>query len=160
MRNTLLALALVLSPALAAQQASYTYIDQPPQYGNPSPLWLHALNAPKSGQLFRVQVPGSWISGRFCWVTYYFLTGVSNPSLDLGPMTNWMVPSYLFSSAESIIPIPNIGWVPRTYTFSFRIPSSPALLGTSFYQQVLNRRSGSCRNSVRLGRGGHGIIGT
>lgn len=54
----------MLAMPLSAQAASYTYINQKAPYTNggfgfPSPM-LTALNLPKIGTTFQVQVPGNY----------------------------------------------------------------------------------------------------
>ena len=147
----------MLAMPLAAQTASYAYIDQKAPYT--SPRMLTALNLPKLGTTFQVQVPnsmwchiGGWTGGG---ITYYLALGVSNPNVSVPALGG-----FLFSSAEIVLraptPCPNNGFV----TMSFPIPNSPGLLGVRFYQQVLAESRGEyVPNTYYLSRGGVGVIG-
>jgi len=161
----------MLAMPLSAQATSYTYIDQKAPYRNggisfPGPM-LTALNLPKIGTTFQVQVPGDY-SAFYCagWgsschqyihvsARHVLAFGVSNPNMPI-PMFGGL----LHSSAEVVIPA---GYASSTWGFvkmSFPIPNSPQLVGVRFYQQVLGvsySRLGP--PTYALSRGGYGVIG-
>lgn len=152
----------VFAYAAVAQQASYTYIDQPPQYAN-NASWLTAQNRPVIGQTLRLMVETTFGGTR------YLLTGFSNPRMDLAPFSGspfgCVVPlfgSVLYSSGEVALLIAQ-GASPIVVPMP--VPNSGALLGASFYQQVVEMVPGSCFSvpsyppTVSLSRGGHGVIG-
>jgi hypothetical protein len=145
----------LLPTALSAQQASYTYLDQPARYDN----WhgLRPLNLPRAGQVFQLEVP-SW-TWNLCdeWVTYWLLTGLSNPAIDLGPLG---IPSVLMSSGEAIVSTldPSHGAI----VISYPIPSHPGMLGMAFYQQLYAYSEQLCVSPTpyqSLSRAGRGVIG-
>ena len=143
----------MLAMPLTAQAASYTYINQQAPYKNPTPPMLTALNLPRIGQTFRIQVPEGNI-GRCCWLAF----GVSNPNV---PIPAWG--GYLFTSSDIVMLTPfkfAAKW--RMTTMSFPIPNSLQLLGARFYQQVLHKGSCGwthCPVFFNLSRGGIGVIG-
>ncbi len=141
MRWLLPALLFLIPGVLGAQAASHTYIDQKAPYKNPNPPILTALNLPKIGTAFKVQV-GSFIPGN-CVLAF----GVSNPNISVPSLRG-----FLFTSAEIIVP----AWG----SVSFPIPNSTAWLGVKFYQQAHCVECGiiSC-SAVPLSRGGVGVIG-
>ncbi len=158
MRGLLLGSMLLLAGTAQAQQASYTYINQPPRYwidNNPSALF--ALNLPRIGQTFRVQTLLGCEAGFFL-ENFTLLTGLRQPNFDLGPFG---IPGMLYSSAEVSMSTghggSNCGLL---FVIRFVIPSNPALVGASFYQQTLLTNFVGPAIRIRLGRGGHGIIGT
>jgi len=171
LRSSILAgVVLMFAMPVSAQAASYTYINQKAPYQNaglgfPSPM-LTALNLPKIGTTFQVQVPGN-CSFSMCLgfgssceqqipVTFQYVLafGVSNPNVPVA-----MLGGFLYSSAEVRVPAP--------YTFSpwgfvkmsFPIPNSPQLVGVRFYQQVLGMTYSYGPPRYALSRGGHGVIG-
>lgn len=161
MRTLFLGLSLLLSGPVAAQAASYTYIDQKAPFKNPTGFgcswpvpWLTALNLPRIGTTFSVRTPQSFSDnfGGGCPKagTTWIATGVSNPDLRLGQF--W---GFLFTSAEVVMITPSTLF-PRMTTVNFTIPNSSQLLGVSFYQQVLVSWLGAPK---RLTRGGVGVIG-
>ena len=160
MKPLALALSLLLPGVVAAQAATYTYINQKTPHKNPSWAMLTALNLPKLGTTFKVQVPYTHQQGQWAHdpIAFYSLAiGVSNPNLRI-PSAGW-----LFTSAEVVIWSP---WRPigSTYynTLSFAIPNSAQLLGTKFYQQVLVTillQRPPYGWSEGLSRGGIGTIG-
>ncbi len=146
---------------LAAQAASYNYINQKAPYKNQKSPMLTALNLPKVGTTFRVSVP----NGAYCswWSvevsdTYYLAFGVSNPNVPIPALGG-----FLFTSADIVLPVPKV--CPNntgSVTMSFPIPNSPQLVGVRFYQQVLHRHGDAWvikANYDRLSRGGVGVIG-
>ncbi len=150
---------------LAAQAASYTYINQRAPYSNPSQPMLTALNLPKVGTTFKVQVPNYWepirtSSGRliFAGAYHYLAFGVSNPNLPISALGG-----FLFTSADLVVPAPrNSRQFLGTVTMAFPIPNSPQLVGVRFYQQVLTVCYTDLPMSVcgySLSRGGVGIVG-
>jgi len=154
----------MLAMPVSAQAASYTYIDQKAPYKNSSPAMLTALNLPKVGTTFKVQVPnGGDTCTSWCWtgcteVYYYLAIGVNNPNVPIPALGG-----YLFSSADIVLLAP---WGPKaqqgTVTMSFPIPNSQALLGVRFYQQVLRQviePSYFYYQTLSLSRGGYGVIG-
>ena len=151
MRRLLPALLFLLPGVLGAQAATYKYINQS---ANPSPPWLTALNLPKVGTTFTVQVRGH--SRR---VSSWLAVGAKNPNVVIPTLGG-----VLFTSAEFVVRTPlsstSSGW-PGMATVSFAIPNSSQLLGATFYQQVLN--SGFYQFgwgwTYRLSRGGVGVIG-
>ena len=167
-RVSLAGLVLMLATPLAAQTASYSYIDQKAPYANPAfgPL-LTAVNLPKVGTTFKVQVPHPYTIGfigpflPYLSVDFYLALGVSNPNLPIPGMSG-----YLFTSAEIVLTaFPNTSG--PVVTMSFPIPNSPQLVGVSFYQQVLSVLSSypggiwnfPTTSCFALSRGGHGVIG-
>ena len=137
---------------LAAQAASYTYINQKAPYKNQNPSMLTALNLPKVGTTFQVRVPSSAV---FSHSVLAF--GVSNPNL---PIPAWS--GYLFTSAEIRMQTPWSNKIPMSgsaTTMSFAIPDSPELLGVKFYQQVLVHVIYPWAHDYSLSRGGVGVIG-
>jgi uncharacterized membrane protein YjjB (DUF3815 family) len=155
MRRLLPALLFLLPGVLGAQAASYTYINQKAPYKNPSwpsGPWLTALNLPKIGTTFKVQVPASMAS------TFYFTLafGVRNPNTPIGGFSRgW---GYLYSSAEILVSTPRASTA--MVTLSFAIPNSSQLLGARFYQQVVGDYWLSNSNIwTTLSRGGVGVIG-
>ena len=158
---------LMFAMPLAAQVVSYTYIDQKAPYKNSG--MLTALNLPKVGTTFKVQVP---LSGRssVCWWAHcpypdpyiyslsYLAIGVRNPNVTIPALGG-----FLFTSADIVLLAP---WGPiaqqGTVTMSFPIPNSQALLGVKFYQQVLVDVTYPWARSAHfysLSRGGVGVIG-
>ena len=136
---------------LSAQAASYTYINQKAPYKNQNPPMLTALNLPKVGTTFKVQVLATQSLS-----PTYLAFGVSNPNV---PIPAWN--GYVFTSAEIVVPTPSrSGWLSMT-TMSFPIPNSPGLLGVRFHQQVFNASVNPWTGWVwfRLSRGGVGVIG-
>ena len=153
--------ALMFAMPLAAQAASYTYINQKAPYKNPhwnGPM-LTALNLPKIGTTFKVRVPNE---PRWCGedpdTSYYLAFGAKNPNLLIPGMGG-----FLFTTAEIVVPAPKSNtqlWV----TMSFNIPNSPRLLGVRFYQQVFRVQefwgwSEYPDTFFRLSCGGVGVIG-
>jgi hypothetical protein len=153
MKALALSVSFLLPGVVAAQAASYTYIDQKAPYKNPSPAMLTALNLPKVGTTFKVRVPPPWASKSTpCSASYLLAFGIRNPGISSRNLGG-----YIFSSAEVVIPTPQgTGMV----TMSFPIPNSSQLLGVKFFQQVLE--VGNWCNGpfpATLGRGGVGVIG-
>jgi hypothetical protein len=151
MRRLLLALLILLPCSVEAQTASYTYINQKAPYGNPANPWLKALGLPKIGTTFQVRVPGSNLTttqGEDHWLAF----GVRNPNFLISE------PGFLYSSAEIVLRTPK---GKAFVTMSFPIPNSVQLLGSKFYQQVLQQSScrPSCRQVFSFSRGGVGTIG-
>ncbi len=137
---------------LAAQAASYTYINQKAPYKNQNPPMLTALNLPKVGTTFQVRVPTSAV---FSHSVLAF--GVSNPNL---PIPAWS--GYLFTSAEIVMWTPKSSAAFSVMTMSFPIPTSPQLLGVRFSQQVFQANYCGwthCPVGYSLSRGGVGVIG-
>lgn len=168
--STILAGLVLMSAPLSAQAASYTYIDQKAPYQNggltfPAPM-LTALNLPKIGTTFQVQVPNDYIA-TYCvgfmgcsqYVTvrasHVLAFGISNPNLPIP-----MLGGFVYSSAEVIIPAPFSNSQVGLVKMSFSIPNSPQLVGVRFYQQVLGVQwtIGYSTKHV-LSRGGYGVIG-
>ncbi len=169
MRKSLFAgVVLMFAMPLAAQAASYTYINQKAPYSNAAQPMLTALNLPKVGTTFKVQVPESGRSINRCWWAHcpiypyaywysYLAIGVRNPDVAI-PALN----GFVFTSAEFVT---LTSWrheiqTPGSVTMSFAIPDSRELLGVKFYQQVLvyYYDPGSYFN-YSLSRGGVGVIG-
>jgi hypothetical protein len=147
MRRLLPALLFLLPGVLGAQAATYTYINQKAPYKNPRAAMLKALNLPKIGTTFKVQVPGGLRS-----LTYALATGVSNPSIRFD-----VLGGYLFTSAELVVGVPT---GPKLVTISLAIPNSSQLLGVKFYQQVLEVSKIYLPWTLNtLSRGGVGVIG-
>jgi hypothetical protein len=150
-----LPLGLLLAPGiLTAQVATYTYVAQKAPYSNPSPPLLTALNLPKLGTTFQLQVPRSWVQRNRIGADYVLATGLSNPDVDIA-----VLGGFLFSSAEVLTPTPMspLG-IPGNVTMSLPIPNSVSLLGLGFHQQVLEATL-PLPSSLRLSRGGHLVIG-
>ena len=156
----LASVALLSTMPLAAQTASYTYIDQKAPYKNSG--MLTALNLPKVGTTFKVQVPNGgdtctgWCLSGCSRVNYYLAIGVRNPNVPIPAMGG-----FLFTSADVVVPVP---WGPTpqqgTVTMSFKIPNSQELLGVRFYQQVLREVwTWGWWYPPALSRGGVGVIG-
>ncbi|MHC4079555.1 MAG: hypothetical protein ACYST0_14070 [Planctomycetota bacterium] len=145
----------MLVTPLAAQQASYTYINQKAPYSNPKTPMLTALNLPKVGTTFKVQVPsntvGGFGGGPWWYWRCYLALGVKNPNIPVPGLGG-----FLFTSADVVVPVNVVNQVGGV-TMSFPIPNSPQLVGVRFYQQVLEvqTRSSTCA----LSRGGVGVIG-
>ena len=148
---TTLALLAVCS-TLPAQAASYTYINQKAPYTNPSPPILTALNLPKVGTSFQVQVPAGWSSG-FASASYWLGFGVSNPN---APFPLWM--GFLYTSVDVVVATPRRPTA-QMVTMSFPIPNSTQLLGVRFFQQVLRVADLGPAHTRNLSRGGVGVIG-
>jgi hypothetical protein len=142
-----------LAHSLPAQAASYTYISQKPAYVHTWSPELKALNLPKIGQTFQIQVPEGTV-GRVAFLAF----GASNPNVLLPALGG-----YLFTSAEAVVVTPFNTRMPwRNTTMSFAIPNSTQLLGVRFHQQVLQMSSCGwthCPVSFNLSRGGVGVIG-
>ncbi len=177
MRTLVLLVALVLSSTVSAQQASYTYIDQPPQYQVPGAPLLEALNTPKIGTTFQIQVtstggyypvPCFGFPGGYA-ITFhytYLLLGASNPAVEIPFFvlggSGWFWGGFLFSSGEIVLPTP---YGPPVVPMSIPIPNDLSLIGIPFFQQVVqDSQSESCfirgsRRTISLSRGGHGVIG-
>ncbi len=160
--SILAGIVLLFAMPLSAQAASYTYINQKAPYKNPNPPLLTALNLPKVGTTFKVQVPNGgntctgWCLTGCSQVNYYLAIGVRNPNVPIPALGG-----FLFTSAEVVMPVP---WGPTpqqgTVTMSFPIPNSQELLGVRFYQQVLREVwSFWWYEPLTLSRGGHGVIG-
>ena len=144
MRITLTSI-LCLTSGLAAQQASYTYVDQLPPYTNPvtpyapfGPL-LRADTLPVLGGILRIEVPRP--SARFTdcpYRAYYLLTGLVPRLFDtavLGPgFRGW-----LFTTPDLVLRPPRGGSsLPNTPgSLYFGIPNDVRLLGARFYQQIV-----------------------
>ncbi len=143
----------LLSGAVDAQAASYTYIDQKAPYQNWNPPMLTALNLPKVGTSFQVQVPAGWSSG-FASASYWLGFGVSNPN---APFPLWM--GFLYTSADVVVATPRRPTA-QMVTMSFPIPNSTQLLGVRFFQQVLRVADLGPAHTRNLSRGGVGVIGT
>lgn len=155
-----------LDSLLAAQTASYSYVDQKAPYSNTVPTMLTARNLPKLGTTFQVDVsngwdPVRWANGNLLMAGafHHLIIGVRNPDAPIPALGG-----FLFSSAEIVLSAP---WNRKqsfgTVTMSFPIPNSTPLLGVRFYQQVL--RTGFDDRPWRiswqfLSRGGIGVIGT
>lgn len=162
----LAAAAWILSLPLAAQAASYGYLDQKAPYANAVPTMFTARNLPKLGTTFQVEVANSWdplrwASGQLIMLgAYHHLAfGLRNPDAPIGALGG-----FLFSSAEIVLPAPwNRKQAFGTVTMAFPIPNAPQLLGVRFYQQVLrtwfNDRPWRI-SAHNLSRGGIGVIGT
>ena len=147
----------LLSGAVGAQAASYTYINQQTPYQNPNPPMLTALNLPKIGTTFKVQVPASCNSCFWGGLSAWLAFGVGNPALPIPAMHG-----YLFTTAEIVIPTTVSGCCNRTgngtVTMSFPIPNMASWLGVRFFQQVDAYHYGG-PNFHFLSRGGVGVIG-
>lgn len=135
---------MLLAAAAWSQAASYKYIDQTAPYKNPSPAMLTALNLPKLGQVFRVSVPASNPLG---WTWYVLALGIKPTKIEVSAWQGYL---YVVPSVVTMVPKGN-----GSYTFSYSIPQDKSLLGQAFYQQVL---WGSL--APRIGRAGHGVVGT
>ena len=143
----------LLSASLAAQAASYTYIDQQPPYANPT--WLTALNLPQLGSTFRVQVPFSIYTCCPFQRDYWLATGFGNPNLRFPALGG-----FLYTTGDLQV-LRTYNGITGPYQFvDFPIPSSTALIGAQFFQQVLERAANSFWTTLTLSRGGHGVIGT
>ena len=152
------------------QAASVTYIKQKAPHYNPGANsyppgpWLTALNLPKVGTTFRVQVPRSWLhfyQPPVHSLTYLLAFGVSNPDVLVPGVGGW-----LFTSADIVVGTgqPSSGSRVQMVTLSFPIPNSPQWLGVRFYQQVhslgLGFFPGTQRPYHKLSRGMKVVIGT
>ena len=133
MRRLLPALLFLLPGAVAAQAASYTYINQKTPYLNPRPPWLTALNLPKVGTTFKVQVRGH--SRR---VQSWLAVGVKNPNVAIPAWGGVLFTSTEYYLLTPLSPGGPGGFSPKMVTVSFAIPNSSQLLGATFYQQVLS----------------------
>ncbi|MHC4815402.1 MAG: hypothetical protein ACYTFN_20150 [Planctomycetota bacterium] len=151
---------LMLAMPLAAQTASYTYINQKAPYLNPDPAMLTAVNLPKVGTTFEVMVPESWFGiWAGCGASYYLAFGVRNPNVLIPGMGG-----FLFTSADIVVPVPFSTtpqlWGGGTVVMSFQIPNSPKLVGVRFHQQVLAAYDAEwAPRTYHLSRGGVGVIG-
>ena len=157
MRILALALTLLLPGVVAAQAASYTYINQKAPYSNPNPPWLTARNLPKLGSTFTLDlVPLISSGGRLSWSYALLAIGGSNPNTQITPLGG-----FLFSSAEVVRRVPSApNLTTRSVRMDFRIPNNTQLLGARFFQQVLVLRGSlSTILSARLSRGSVGVIG-
>ena len=143
-----------LSGTLGAQTASYTYVDQKAPYANPATEWLTALNTPRLGTTFQVEVPVSYLICCPFEKTYYLATGATNPDLRYDPLGGW-----LFTSADVSVVQVYSGLPGSRTTITFAIPNSPSLLGVPFFQQVLEHARNNFWSTLYLSRGGHGVIG-
>jgi hypothetical protein len=143
---------------LSAQAASYTYIDQRAPYKNQNSPMLTALNLPKVGTTFKVQVPRGYQSWPWCCfgTNYYLAFGVRNPNVAIPGLGG-----FLFTSADVVLRTPYLtNWQQLTATMSFPIPNSPQLVGVRFYQQVLAESYAEfVPSTYYLSRGGVGVIG-
>ena len=161
MRTIFLSL-LFVGPTLSAQQASYTFISQPPHYINHT--WLAPLSPPRLGTTWTIQMPCDEVSFASA-DTYYLVTGVAAVYLDLGAIYGNLARGVQLTSAEIITRSPcrrSRGFG----TLAVPIPNTPALLGLDFYQQVVRVRTFGMGGvvprlaEVDLSRGGYGVIGT
>ena len=158
MRRLLPALLFLLPGVLDAQAASYTYIQQkPPYFGRSSwsPDQPLALNLPRIGNTFNVQVWNSWSLSSVS-VLSVLATGVTNPNIRADWLHGW-----LYTSAEVVTILPPSRTTTCCATVSFPIPNSSGLLGVHFYQQVYLQifSLNGARTFWMLSRGGHGVIG-
>jgi hypothetical protein len=144
---------LMFAMPVSAQAASYTYLDQKAPYTNPG--MLTALNLPKVGATFKVQVPNGAIWWRYPFPYYIVAFGSKNPNLRVHGLGGW-----LFTSAEHVAFAPLNNNYRQTVTVSYPIPNSPQLVGVRFYQQVLQVFQGEfVPPTYLLSRGGVGVIG-
>ncbi len=152
---------LMFAMPLAAQAASYTYINQPGQ--TTGPYMLTALNLPRVGTTFKVQVPNAWslgwAHGPFFDQYTYLALGTKNPNIPIPALGG-----FLFTSADIVMAPWNQQRLGGTVTVSFQIPNSSQLVGVRFYQQVLAVYSTRYPSSMptyayTLSRGGYGVIG-
>lgn len=158
---------LFLIGSIAAQAPSFT------TFGNPCialPPPLTALNLPRVGQVFQLQVlsSGSNSVGYEGGVASALVSGFSRTSFAGAPLP-W-TPAFVQSlgagscgdlsvSAEFMLPLPFM--IPRTtMTLGFPIPTVPALVGTSvFFQAIdyaMNRRG---QLAIYMGTAGEARIG-
>ena len=152
MRALTITAVLALCAALPAQAASYTYIDQKAPYSNRNPPMLTALNLPKIGTTFKIQVPASNIP----FTPSYLGLGLNSPNVPIPALCG-----YLFTSADVVMLTP-LAPTPGMTTMSFPIPNSPQLVGVRFYQQVFQVFYcpwSHCPAGYSLSRGGYGVIG-
>ena len=162
----------LLSGAVDAQAASYTFFGQQHacQCSTGGETVILDANLPKLGVQFRVSSwmhPGStnmFLLTGASWTRWGSLPLPFDPSfITCGGSCSWC--GKLLVSPDVVLPVGPInngfrggcGGGGGPAEWDFHIPSNPALLGVSFYQQVLLIHSSG---ALRLSVGGHGVIGT
>jgi hypothetical protein len=164
--SRLLCLCGLLASALSAQAPSFT------NFGNPcsgAVLPLNAVNLPRIGQTFRLQVLSSGGMGYEGGTPSALVAGLSRTSwlgrpLPWTPATIQMLGGFacgdLSVSAESTLLLP---WQTQRIliTVSLPIPNNPALVGTSVFFQTADYRSNLTHMtlSITLGTAGEARIG-
>ena len=158
---------LTLSGSPPRAQASYTV------FGSSClTVDLTPVAPPRLGQALQLSVPSGWYGANGGSSSSFLLTGASSTNFAGLPLPfdtsrirslEYQFCGFLYTSITVVTPLP--GW--RAYSratpvaLTMLIPNDPALLGTSFYQQVLQWYAGGPLAPVlSLGRGGHGVIGT
>lgn len=150
-----------LGQRLPAQAASYTYFGT----GYCSTPSFTVTGLPTLGGTFVVQTEGSY-GGFFGVGTSRIITGFSSQSWG-GVSLPYSIPGFfcgpLLVSVDFVLPVPTAS--PGTLvSIPFTVPNDAALLGASFYQQVVlisqNCFKMGCGPPYpRFTRGGQGVIG-
>ena len=87
---------------------------------------------------------------------------VATADLAIGPGTARLnACGFLYTSGEIVIRVPNVRDFRTPVDISIPVPNSPALLGATFYQQVVTRESTTFgpKGGIQLSRAGKGVIG-
>ena len=152
--------------SLVGQSASYTYFGAPGTVGC-GPFGaqvIHtAVNLPKLGSTFQVDVPASSGMCPYLCNMRFFMTGLSNTSFQGVPLPYFSFGAcgMLRVSMDVIEVMPMGSSTGATFASTFVIPNAPNLAGLSFYQQSVSLTYilGGL-NATAWGRAGHGVIGS
>ena len=133
---------------------------------------LTPVSPPRLGQNMLLSASSGWYGANNHSGRSFLLTGTSNTTFAGLPLpfdTTVLRDPFvsfcglLYTSIQVVTDLPGgrayLG--PTPIQASIPIPNDPALLGASFYQQLLVAAGagGSGNSIISLGRGGHGVIG-
>jgi hypothetical protein len=151
---------------VAAQTASYTYFGPAGRLGcSPvGPVLQHqVVGLPTLGSNFTALVPMSNGGCSYLCNLNFLVTGLSNTQWGGVPLPVSVSPIYpcgdLLMSIDLITPIPN-GTIGALHPVVQPIPSHPALVGATFFQQMLSLQYilGGF-STMAFGRAGQAVIG-
>ena len=172
-----LVLSLVTAVALAAtltcQSASYATFGTSCR----SDIALSAPQLPRLGQGFAVRYAGpydpAFLGTRNFSYQPILMTGSSHtafgatslPFLLPAGITGGATTCNLYVAPDILMPLPIVPGSPPPYALNLTIPSAPALLGASFFQQwllittVFDLRTNLTTQSIATSNAAHGVIG-
>ena len=159
---------LIGAAALRAQPATYSYFGTECR-----PVIFAVAGTPKLGTTIDIHVEPTY-SQRGGGVTSLLVTGISKTRWGglklpfdtrvLGRTPNTFC-GHIYTSIDIVVPVPSVPYPPKRVVLKMPIPNARALLGLSFYQQVVMRAycgSHGCQGYTwtYTSRAGHGTIGT
>lgn len=128
-----------------------------------------AIGTPRLGTTFRIRTEGSASYPTGVRRIVILLTGASNQTVGgvrlpfaIGPGTaRFKACGFLYTSGEIAIRVPSVRDYRTPVEVPIPVPNAPALLGATFYQQVVTREATNFGPSsgVQLSRAGKGVIG-